>query len=92
MCGSDKGIVTLSADSGGYICRECFTNEGYVLDKTIKMIRMYYYVDIKNITKLDVSLEVCNEINRFLDMYYERYTGLYLKSKEFIKGLNKINS
>lgn len=92
MCGSDKGIVTLSADSGGYICRECFTNEGYVLDKTIKMIRMYYYVDIKNISKLDVSSEVSNEINRFLDMYYERYTGLYLKSKEFIKGLNKINS
>ena len=92
MCGSDKGIVTLSADSGGYICRECFTNEGYVLDKTIKMIRMYYYVDIKNISKLDVSGEVSNEINRFLDMYYERYTGLYLKSKEFIKGLNKINS
>ena len=92
MCGSDKGIVTLSADSGGYICRECFTNEGYVLDKTIKMIRMYYYVDIKNISKLDVSSEVSNEINRFLDMYYERYTGLYLKSKDFIKGINKINS
>lgn len=92
ICGSDKAIVTLSSDSGGYVCRNCFSNEGYVSEKTIKMIRMYYYVDIKNITKLDVSLEVCNEINRFLDMYYERYTGLYLKSKDFIKGLNKINS
>lgn len=91
ICGSDKAIVTLSADSGGYVCRDCFTNEGYVSEKTIKMIRMYYYVDIKNITKLDVSSEVSYEINKFLDMYYERYTGLYLKSKEFIKGLNKIN-
>lgn len=91
ICGSDKAIVTLSADSGGYVCRDCFNNEGYVSEKTIKMIRMYYYVDIKNITKLDVSSEVSHEINQFLDMYYERYTGLYLKSKEFIKGLNKIN-
>lgn len=92
ICGGDKGIVTLSADAGGYVCRNCFSNEGYVLEKTIKMIRMYYYVDVKNITKLDVSSEVVNEINRFLDMYYERYTGLYLKSKDFIKGLNKLNS
>lgn len=90
ICGSDKGIVTLSSDSGGYVCRNCFSNEVYVSEKTIKMIRMYYYVEIKNITKLDVSDEVSSEINRFLDMYYERYTGLYLKSKDFIKGLNKL--
>ncbi len=90
ICGSDKGIVTLSSDSGGYVCRNCFSNEGYVLDKTIKMIRMYYYVDIKNISKLDVSSEVSKEINQFLDMYYDRYTGLYLKSKDFIKKISKL--
>ena len=44
----------------------------------------------KNISKLDVSDEVSREINQFLNMYYERYTGLYLKSKEFIRGLNKL--
>ena len=91
VCGSDKAIVTLSADSGGYVCRSCFNNEGYVSEKTIKMIRMYYYVDIKNITKLDVSKDVSREINQFLDMYYERYTGLYLKSKDFIKKINQLN-
>ena len=91
ICGSDKGIVTLSSDSGGYVCRNCYSNEGYVSEKTIKMIRMYYYVDIKNISKLDVSNEVCREISRFLDMYYERYTGLYLKSKDFIRKINQLN-
>lgn len=90
ICGSDKGIVTLSSDSGGYVCRNCFSNEGYVLEKTIKMIRMYYYVEIKNISKLDVSSEVSREINQFLDMYYERYTGLYLKSKDFIKKISML--
>lgn len=91
ICGSDKAIVTLSSDSGGYICRNCFNNEGYVSEKTIKMIRMYYYVDIKNISKLDVSSEVSREINLFLDMYYERYTGLYLKSKDFIKKISQLS-
>lgn len=91
ICGSDKAIVTLSADAGGYVCRNCFSNEGYVSEKTIKMIRLYYYVDIKNISKLEVSDEVIREVNQFLDMYYERYTGLYLKSKDFIKKISKLN-
>ena len=91
-CGSDKSIVTLSSDAGGYVCKNCYNNEPLVSDKTIKMIRMYYYVDIKNITKLDVSNEISNEINRFLDDYYDKYTGLYIKSKDFIKKINTINS
>ena len=92
VCGSDKGIVSLSSDCGGYVCRNCYSNEGYVSEKTIKMIRMYYYVDIKNISKLDVSSEIIREINNFLDIYYEKYTGLYLISKDFIIKINKLNN
>ncbi len=91
-CGNTKDIVTLSSDVGGYICRNCYNNEPLVSEKTIKMIRLYYYVDIKNITKLDVSDEVTKEINRFIDDYYDRFTGLYIKSKEFIRKINRINT
>ena len=48
---------------------------------------MYYYVDIKSISKLKISDKVKNEINHFLNVYYDRYTGLYLKSKDFLKKL-----
>ena len=92
ICSSDKNIVTLSSDAGGYICGDCYTDEGMVSDKTIKMIRMYYYVDIEKITKLDVSDSVTKEINNFLDHYYDKYTGLYLKSKEFIKKIKKVTT
>ena len=91
VCGSDKNIVTLSADHAGYVCGDCYKNEGLVSEKTIKMIRMYYYVDIKNITKLSVSEKVSIEINRFLDEYYEKYTGLYIKSKDFIRKIQILN-
>lgn len=91
VCGSSKDIVTLSSVSGGYLCRSCYKDEGLVSDKTIKMIRLYYYVDVKNISKLSVSAQVVNEINRFLDDYYDRYTGLYLKSKDFIRKVSQIN-
>ena len=39
------------------------------------------------ISKLKISDKVKNEINMFLNTYYDRYTGLYLKSKNFLKKL-----
>ena len=89
-CGSTKQIVTLSSEQGGYICKECYDNEPLVSEKTIKMIRIYYYVDPSSISKLDVSDEVTREINSFLDDYFDRFTGLYLKSKDFIKKVNQL--
>lgn len=91
ICGSSTSIATLSSTKGGYICNKCYTNEKLVSAKTIKMIRMFYYVDISKISKLDISEQVKREVNDFLDEYYDRYTGLYLKSKNFLKDLNKIS-
>lgn len=89
-CGSTDKIVTLSSDKGGYLCTNCRTNEPILSNKTIKLIRMYYYVDISKIENIKVNQEIINEINEFLDNYYERYTGLFLKSKSFLKQLKKI--
>ena len=90
-CGSTENIISLSPTEGGYVCKNCFQNERIVSEKTIKMIRLYYYVDLSKITKLDVKKEITNEINTFLDEYYEKYTGLYLKSKNFLKEINRLN-
>ena len=89
-CGSDKQIVTLSSDVGGYICKNCYNNEPLVSDKTIKMIRMYYYVDISSISTIKISDDIKRQINNFLNKYYDRYTGLYLKSKEFLNNIINI--
>lgn len=89
LCGS-KSIKTLSIESGGYICSNCYTSGVIFTDKAIKLIRMFYYVDISKINKLDISEKVKNEINSFLNEYYLKYTGIYLKSKNFINNLNKL--
>lgn len=90
-CGATTGIVTLSSSMGGYVCKNCIRNNEHEIDtKVIKLIRMFYYVDISKIEKLEIKDKFKNEINTFLDEYYDRYTGLYLKSKDFIKNLNKI--
>ena len=84
-CGSKVDIATINADSGGYLCAKCLTNEPLVNPKTIKLLRMYYYVDINSITKVALNENVKEEINSFLNKYYERYTGLYLYSKQFLE-------
>ena len=87
ICGSKNNIATFDADKGGYICINCLSNEIIVDKKVIKMIRMYYYVNIDSIKEIKVDDLTKNTINKYLDLYYERYTGLYLNSKDFLKKL-----
>lgn len=89
-CGNKTNIVTLDADEGGYICQNCYTNEKILSPKSIKIIRMYYLIDINSISEIKIKDDTIQEINYFLDKYYERYTGIYLKSKDFLKRINKL--
>ena len=88
-CGNKTNIVTLDPDEGGYICKKCYQNEKILNPKSVKLIRMYYLIDINSISNINISKEITDEINYFLDKYYERYTGLYLKSKDFLKKMIK---
>lgn len=90
-CGNTKNIITLDGDSGGFICNNCYTNERKVSLKAIKLIRMYNAVDMKSISNININDNSKYEINYFLNRYYDRYTGLYLKSKKFLDDLNNIN-
>ena len=89
-CGSKVDIVTISSYKGGYLCKNCARDEVIVNIKTIKLLRMFYYVDINKISNLDISDNIKKELDRFIDDYYDRYSGLYLKSKIFLKNLQNI--
>ncbi len=90
-CGNKTQIVTLDPDEGGFICQNCYRNEAIINPKSIKLIRMYYLIDINSISDIKIKSSTANEINYFLDKYYERYTGIYLKSKDFLKRISQIN-
>lgn len=87
ICGSKENIITIDADYGGYICKNCYKGSVKVDIKTLKMLRMYYLINISSIRDIKVDEYIKNNINKFLDMYYDRYTGLYLNSKEFLKKI-----
>ena len=90
-CGSNKDIVTISSSLGGFICKNCNVENHTTNLKTIKMIRNYYYVNLSSISKLNISDDVKLEIDKFLDEMYEDYSGLYIKSKKFLKNIVNLN-
>ena len=90
VCGKTTNIVSLSPTAGGFICKDCYQNEVYYSEKAIKLLQMYYYVDLEKITKIDVNSKVNEEINKFLEDYYDRYTGIYLNSKKMLKNVVKL--
>lgn len=84
-CGSIKNIITIDPDIGGYLCQNCYTNEILYDEKTRKMLRMYYLVDIDTIKELKIKDYVVENINNFLSSYYDRYTGIYIHTKKFLE-------
>ncbi len=88
ICGNKK-IVTLSIPRGGYICNKCKTNEEVLDERILKMLRLYYYVDIDKISKLDIDDYVSNRINDIIDEYYDTYSGINTKSKSFLKKISE---
>ena len=89
VCGS-KDVITLSSSKGGFLCPKCKLDDPICSTKAIKLIKMYFYVDIDKISKLEINNSVVYEVNNFIDEYYDRYSGLYLKSKTFLKKIVEV--
>ena len=83
VCGLPN-IVGISLTKGGYVCARHKTNEPEYDIKVLKMLKAYYYVDLN---KIEIKPYIIEAINTFLNTYYKEYTGLYLKSKNFISNI-----
>lgn len=90
LCGTTTNILTLATDVGGFVCKDCYQTGHITKPITIKLIRLFYYIDLSKITKLSIKKENLKEITHFLEEYYERYTGLYLKSKKMLEKITKL--
>ena len=90
-CFTKQKIVSFDAKSGGYICANCFgPYMKRVSIKSIKVLRQLFYVDVKKVNSIKLNLNTINEIKFFINDYYESNTGLYLKSKKFLRDIEKL--
>ena len=87
LCGNKKDIVTIDPSEGGFVCLNCYKDCKVISSSAIKLIRKYYNININSINKIDISENVIKEIWDFFNDYYDRYSGLYIKSKSFLRKL-----
>jgi len=91
-CSTTKGIVTMDARSGGFICQNCF--EPYMKKvslKAIKVLRQLAYVDVEKLNSIKLNVNTTKELRFFIDDYYDSHAGFYLKSKKFLRDIEKLS-
>ncbi len=91
LCGSRENIITIDSSNGGLICKNCYNNEKKVPVEVYKLLKIYKKINMDNIGDIKIKPEIKNEINLFLNNYYEKFTGIYLKSKSFLDNIISLN-
>jgi len=89
-CGSQEGTFAFSIREGGILCHRCIHIDPYHLkisQATVKLLRIFYYIDIKRLGSISVKKETKAELKKVIDSYYEEYSGLFLKTKKFLDQL-----
>ena len=87
-CGKKDNIVTIDLELGGMLCNDCFKDISLLSCKSIKLIRLMYYVSLGKLDNINIEDQVVvKEINNFIKDYYNKYTGMYLKNKDNIEKL-----
>lgn len=89
-CGNTN-VITMDSKSFGFICSDCYKDEVMVNPKSLKLIRMLYYVDLYKIKNLNVGEEI-EDVEKFIDNYYDDHTGIYFNIKKKIATLNKMQA
>lgn len=93
VCGSTEGIFSFSIREGGLLCHRCVESDPYhykMSQGAIKLLRIFYYLDLTRMGKVSVKQETKNELRTIIDAYYEEYSGLHLKTKRFLKQLDQM--
>lgn len=86
MCGS-KDIKTFSIDEASFICSKCYKDEKIFSLKTLACLKLFKNADLKELQKLNIDDITKRELDEIIYAYLEKYTGLYLKSRNFLNQL-----
>ncbi len=84
LCDKEE-IYNLSIKDGGVICSSCY-QEGFIFNKkTINLIKKLLNTRISSLINITIEPDILNELNMFINEYYNTYTGLYIRDKKNFK-------
>ena len=91
-CGAQDGTFSFSVREGGLLCHRCDHIDPYKIKISpivVRLLRVLYYMDLNRLGTISIKEETKQEIRKVLDAYYGEYLGVELKSKRFLKQMNK---
>lgn len=93
VCGNTEGEFSFSIREGGFICHRCLDKDPYhfkISQATVKLLRLFYYLDISRLGNISVKDETKKELKTIISAYYDEYSGLNLKTKKFLKQMENL--
>ncbi|HJV31351.1 MAG TPA: DNA repair protein RecO [Bacillales bacterium] len=92
VCSSTDGHFSFSIREGGFICHRCLEKDPYhfkISQATVKLLRLFYYIDLSRLGNISVKPETKTEIKKIISAYYDEYSGLHLKTKKFLNSMDQ---
>jgi len=82
-CGKKDGIIKISFENGGYLCKNCCNSLSDDLEY-LKSIRILAKINYKNITKVNIDRLFAYKYIKEVINLIESRIGIYFKSKTFL--------
>lgn len=92
ICGATSGHFDFSTHADGLVCHRCFEKDPYRLhlpENVVKLLRLFYIFKLDRLGDINVKPETKALLEKTIDTYYEEKTGLFLKSKRFLRDMSK---
>ncbi|AKG04286.1 DNA repair protein RecO [Salimicrobium jeotgali] len=91
-CGNSEGPFSFSVAEGGYLCNRCkhVDPDRYELSERFSsLLPLLAEMDLKRLGNISMKKENKEKLRQLLDRYYEQYGGYFLKSRKFLKQMDK---
>lgn len=92
ICGKNQPPFDFTWDYQGVICQEHLSQSkeiAHVDPNIIHLLSLFSKVNLEKINEIRINQEMKNKIRIFLDLIYNEYVGVNLKSKRFIDNMGK---
>ncbi|MEH6973171.1 DNA repair protein RecO [Bacillus sp. JJ675] len=92
-CKSKDGTFHFSIRDNGFICHRCFAKDPYRIPlspASARLLRLLFYFDLSRLGNVSVKRETKEELKRVIQLYYDEYSGIFLKSRRFIEQMDNM--
>jgi DNA repair protein RecO (recombination protein O) len=92
-CHAGEGNFSFSIREGGFLCERCAYKDPYRMNISkgaARLLNMFYHLDLARLGNVSLKKETKKELRMLFDAYMEEYSGVFIKSKKFLKQLDDL--